>query len=239
VRIAILCLGSHGDVRPCIALGCALKAQGHCVWIGTNPAPMKNCAFKTSCPMYPGDLYSARPETWNFDRAKTPGFADRKRAHIANIELFTIDEPRELSRRSKSKFQAVRSITASFSACMGQGIWKKFRLVFNLAQILRNSLHSQFEILSEKLKEIDAMIFHIGVFSIDTCSEVYRIPSMRIHFYPEVPTQRYPCSIFPPRLPFERWANLLSHYLGPQFIWFFLRSIINKIIFLLNLCLNF
>ena len=58
-------------------------------------------------------IYSARPETWNFDRAKAPGFADRKRAHIANIALFTIDEPRELSRRSKSKFQAARSISYS------------------------------------------------------------------------------------------------------------------------------
>lgn len=175
MRIAILCLGSHGDARPCIALGSALKAQGHSVWIGTNPANEELCIQNELPYVYvPGDL------------------------------------------------------TASFSACMGQGIGKKFRLVFNLAQILRNSLHAQFEILSEKLKEIDAMIFHIGVFSIDTFSEAYRIPSMRIHFYPDVPTQRYPCSIFPPRLPFEPWANLLSHYLGPQFIWFFLRSIINK-----------
>jgi hypothetical protein len=29
MRIAILCLGSHGDVRPCVAVGCALKNQGH------------------------------------------------------------------------------------------------------------------------------------------------------------------------------------------------------------------
>jgi UDP:flavonoid glycosyltransferase YjiC (YdhE family) len=29
-------------------------------------------------------------------------------------------------------------------------------------------------------------------------------------------------------MPFKRWTNLFSQYLGPQFIWFFLRSVINK-----------
>ena len=59
----------------------------------------------------PGGLvYCGRLETLNLDRAKTPGFDDRKRVHIANIDPFTIVESREFSRRSKSKFQADRSI---------------------------------------------------------------------------------------------------------------------------------
>jgi sterol 3beta-glucosyltransferase len=175
MRIAILCLGSHGDVRPCVTVGCALKDQGHSVWVGTNPANEMLCVENGLPYVYvPGDL------------------------------------------------------TTSFSACMGQGTAKKFELVFNLAKILRNSLEDQFEILSEKLKEVDSVIFHIGVFSVDTFSEAYQIPSLRIHFYPDVPSRYYPCSIFPPRLPFKHWTNLASHYLGPQFIWFFLRSVINK-----------
>ncbi len=43
-------------------------------------------------------LYCGRPETWNLDRAKAPGFND---------------ESRELSRGPKSKFQADRSIKSS------------------------------------------------------------------------------------------------------------------------------
>ena len=173
MRIAILCLGSHGDVRPCVAVGCALKAQGHSVWIGTNPANEELCVQNGLPFVYvPGDL------------------------------------------------------TASFSGCVGQGAWKKVRLVLDLAKILQNSLQEQVEILSEKLKEVDAVLFHIGVFSADTFAEIYRIPSMRIHFYPDIPTRYYPCSLFPPHT--RSWMNLFSHYLGPQLIWFFLRSIINK-----------
>ncbi len=55
-------------------------------------------------------LYCGRHETWNLDRAKAPGFNDRKRVHIPDIDPFAIVESRELSRGSKSKFQADRSI---------------------------------------------------------------------------------------------------------------------------------
>lgn len=57
--------------------------------------------FKGQMELY---LYHARPETWNLDRAKAPGLNDRKRVHIDNIEPFAIVQPRELSRRPKSKF---------------------------------------------------------------------------------------------------------------------------------------
>lgn len=174
-RIAILCLGSHGDVRPCVALGCGLKEQGHSVWIGTNPANEALCVENGLHYVYvPGDL------------------------------------------------------TASFSSCMGQGASKKLELILNLAKILRNSLQDQFEILSERLRQVDMVLFHIGVFSADTLSEAYQIPSMRLHFYPDLPSRYYACSIFPPHVPFKRWTNLLGHYLGPQFIWFFLRSVTNR-----------
>ena len=49
-------------------------------------------------------LYPTRSQIWNLDRAKAPGFDDRKRVHISNIDPFTIVESRELSRESKSKF---------------------------------------------------------------------------------------------------------------------------------------
>jgi hypothetical protein len=46
------------------------------------------------------------------DRAKAPGFGDRKGVHIANIEPFAIVESRELSRGSKSKFMTESGITS-------------------------------------------------------------------------------------------------------------------------------
>ena len=57
-------------------------------------------------------LYPARSKTWNLERAKAPGIDDRKSVHISNIDRLTIADPRELSRCSKSKFLAVRGITA-------------------------------------------------------------------------------------------------------------------------------
>lgn len=59
-------------------------------------------------------VYLDSLQTWNFDRAKAPGFDDRKRFHISNIEPFTIVESRELSRRSKSKFATDRGIDEQF-----------------------------------------------------------------------------------------------------------------------------
>ena len=51
-------------------------------------------------------LYRHRLETLILDRAKAPGIDDRKSVHISNIDRLTIVDPRELSRGSKSKFQA-------------------------------------------------------------------------------------------------------------------------------------
>ena len=56
-------------------------------------------------------VYCGRLETLNLDCAKNPGFDDRKRVHIVNIEPFAIVESRGFSRTSKSKFQADRSIS--------------------------------------------------------------------------------------------------------------------------------
>jgi hypothetical protein len=42
----------------------------------------------------------------DFGCAKAPGFDDRKWVHISNIDPFAIVESRELSRGSKSKFEA-------------------------------------------------------------------------------------------------------------------------------------
>jgi putative component of membrane protein insertase Oxa1/YidC/SpoIIIJ protein YidD len=57
------------------------------------------------------DLYHARPETWNFERAKTAGIDDCKPAHISNMDRFTTVDSSEFSRSSKSQFQAARGIS--------------------------------------------------------------------------------------------------------------------------------
>ncbi len=56
-------------------------------------------------------LYCSRPETWNLDRAKAPRIADHKSPYIVNILRLMIDDPRERSRRSKSKFMTELGIT--------------------------------------------------------------------------------------------------------------------------------
>jgi hypothetical protein len=59
-----------------------------------------------------GKAYHARLETWNLDRAKAPGFNDRKRVNIRNMNPFAIVESRELSRGPRPKFLAARGIKA-------------------------------------------------------------------------------------------------------------------------------
>ncbi len=48
-------------------------------------------------------LYTNNLKIWFFERAKAPRIDDHKRPHIANIGSFTIVNPRELSRGSKTK----------------------------------------------------------------------------------------------------------------------------------------
>ena len=36
MKALLLTQGSHGDVNPFIAIGCALQARGHQVLVGTN-----------------------------------------------------------------------------------------------------------------------------------------------------------------------------------------------------------
>ncbi len=50
------------------------------------------------------EVYPTRSATWNLDRAKAPGIVDLKSPHIVNMGRLKIDDPRELSRSSKSKF---------------------------------------------------------------------------------------------------------------------------------------
>ena len=52
------------------------------------------------------NLYRTRSQTWNFERAKIARIDDRKLVHISNIDRFTSVDSNELSRDSKSKFQA-------------------------------------------------------------------------------------------------------------------------------------
>ncbi|MBA3722776.1 MAG: hypothetical protein H0W88_10305 [Parachlamydiaceae bacterium] len=61
-----------------------------------------------------GVLYCNRHQTSNLDRAKAPGFNDRKGVNINNMDPFTIVESRELSHGSKSQFDADCSITLKF-----------------------------------------------------------------------------------------------------------------------------
>jgi hypothetical protein len=55
--------------------------------------------------------YTTRGQKLGFEPTrKLPGFNDRKRVHISNIESFAIVESRELSCGLKSKFLAARGI---------------------------------------------------------------------------------------------------------------------------------
>ena len=58
------------------------------------------------------ELYPTRSQIWNLGRAKVPGFDDRKRVNIRNMDPFTIVESRELSRGSKPKFVTESGIEA-------------------------------------------------------------------------------------------------------------------------------
>ena len=50
-------------------------------------------------------IYRNLSQTWNLDCAKAPGLDDRKSVHISNIDRLMIVQPRELSHRTKSKFE--------------------------------------------------------------------------------------------------------------------------------------
>ncbi len=85
-------------------------------WVSKNaPITEKMIQMIHALVMADGKLrvYCGRHETLNLDRAKTPGFDDRKRVNIANIDPFTIVESREFSRGPKSTFHADRSIKPS------------------------------------------------------------------------------------------------------------------------------
>jgi HEAT repeat protein len=70
-------------------------------------------------------IYHGRPETWNLDRAKAPGFSVHKRVHISNIDLVAIAKSRELSHGPKSKSLAGRGITSGVYANRGEEEFKK------------------------------------------------------------------------------------------------------------------
>lgn len=55
-------------------------------------------------------LYPNNLENWILDRAKASGLNDRKQAHIGNMGLFPIVQPRELSLRSKTNFPSCLGI---------------------------------------------------------------------------------------------------------------------------------
>lgn len=43
MKFCILCIGSHGDIRPYVALGTGLKAKGHEVWIASHKKASSLC----------------------------------------------------------------------------------------------------------------------------------------------------------------------------------------------------
>lgn len=104
----------------------------------------------------------------------------------------------------------------------------KTQVVRKLGQIINKSIHQQFEVLSPLLRNFDAVVYHPAVFAIDHIVESVKIPSIRIHFQPDIRTRKYACCLFPPKMPFGGWGNLASHFIAAQVFWLLLRKTINK-----------
>ncbi len=99
------------------------------------------------------NVYCSRPETWNLDRAKAPGIVDLKSPHIVNMGRLKIDDPRELSRRSRSKFMTELGIhlRGSLKPAIPAGLQSpKPELVESdaIAEFSKNSTFESFKIPS-------------------------------------------------------------------------------------------
>lgn len=175
MRVAILCLGSQGDVRPFIALGVALKADGHKVTILAN---------------FPNDKL------------------------CIDNDLNFIPLAGDLTAVVNSKTSDVR---------LG-----KIQVVKQLNLILKNAIREQFGVLSKELRNVDAVIYHPAVLAAEHVIEAFNIPSVRVHFQPDIRSRHYACCIFPPGMPLKRWSNLASHFLAAQIFWLPLRGTINE-----------
>lgn len=57
MKFCILCIGSHGDIRPYVALGSGLKAKGHDVWIASHKKALPLCQkYDLNFKLVDGDL---------------------------------------------------------------------------------------------------------------------------------------------------------------------------------------
>src|SRR5579872_6577097 len=71
MKVAILCLGSQGDVRPFIALADGLRAKGHLAVLFTNDSMQSLCEENGfAFVRLPGDLTSVVEAEINKDRGK-------------------------------------------------------------------------------------------------------------------------------------------------------------------------
>ncbi|MFA6915483.1 MAG: glycosyltransferase [Parachlamydiales bacterium] len=60
MKICILCIGSHGDIRPYVALANGLKANGHDVWIASHQKAQSLCQkYNLDFKLVDGDLTEA------------------------------------------------------------------------------------------------------------------------------------------------------------------------------------
>jgi len=96
MRVAILCLGSQGDIRPFVALGAALKDRGHSVQILTN-SPNESLCKQNGIEYAPldGDIFAAIEGlgkfelTWKLSQILSA--AAKRQFEILNTQLRKVD----------------------------------------------------------------------------------------------------------------------------------------------------
>ena len=126
--LEMIAMEKAGILKP--AIPCVLGPKAHCQAIRERARALdcplimaeeagpffddENRAIaKAALMALPSSIYHTRPQTWNLDRVKAPGSNDRKGPCISNTKALTIVESRELSRWSKSKFEAECGINLS------------------------------------------------------------------------------------------------------------------------------
>ena len=175
MRIALLCLGTQGDIRPFLAIATGLREEGHEVLVFTNAPNEKICVEN------------------GFAFISLAG----NLAALVNPEQFEID----------------------------QG---KIKLFNKLRRVIKEALSEQFDVLHDQLQRVDGVLYHPAVFAAEHVIEALGLPSLRIHFQPDIRSKYYPCCIFPPKMPFQRWSNWASHFIADQLFWWPLRGVINR-----------
>lgn len=177
MHITILCTGSHGDIRPYVALGVGLKKKGHQVRLIADPHAQDLCS------------------TFALDFLPLDG------------ELASLLHASSQKRKSiKDSLKFTRHILKQMSL----------------------SLEKQLKSLPNAIKGTDAIVYHPAVMAVEHVAELLNVPAYSFLLMPEVRTKHHMSCVFPPKTPFGKVGNFLSHLLTEQFFWQPMRQKINR-----------